>query len=68
MPELLRRAGIGFRERDKAGLRWGTVYELDRCLSSDDHTDGAAIFQFPSGKVVAIAVSTTGAPASVGRT
>ena len=48
IPALLDAAGIGFREHDKG---WARVYELDRCLSSDDHNDGAAIFQFPSGAV-----------------
>ena len=48
MPALLTAAGIGYREHDKA---WAHVYELDRCLSSDDHNDGAAIYQFPNGAV-----------------
>jgi hypothetical protein len=45
---LLDAGGIGCREHDKG---WGRVYELDHCLSSDDHTDGAAIYQFPNGAV-----------------
>jgi hypothetical protein len=48
VPSLLSAASIGYQERDK---KWARVYELDRCLSSDDHNDGAAIFQFPSGAV-----------------
>jgi hypothetical protein len=48
VPALLSAAGTGYCERPKA---WGHVYELDRCLSSDDHTDGAAIMQFPSGAI-----------------
>ena len=45
---LLTAAGITAQEREKGYAR---VYELDRCLTSDDHTDGAAILQFPSGAV-----------------
>jgi hypothetical protein len=45
---LLRASGVDFTERDRT---WGRVYALDRCLSSDDHCDGAAIFQFSSGAV-----------------
>lgn len=48
VPALLSAAGVGYAERDKP---WGRVYSLDRCLSSEDHTDGAAIMQFPSGAV-----------------
>jgi hypothetical protein len=48
VPALLHAAGIGFRERLKD---WGVVYELDQCLNSDDHNDGAAIYQFSSGAV-----------------
>jgi hypothetical protein len=48
VPVLLATAGIGYRERDKG---WGRVYELDHCLSSDDHLDGAAIYQFANGAV-----------------
>jgi len=45
---LLTRAEIGWRENVKAGY---TVLELDRCLTSQDHVDGAALFQFDSGAV-----------------
>jgi hypothetical protein len=48
VPALLAAAGIGYRERQKG---YAAVYELDRCLSSDDHVDGAGIFQFLSGAV-----------------
>jgi hypothetical protein len=48
IPALLTAAGVSYREHDKS---WARVYGLDRCLSSDDHTDGAAILQFPSGAV-----------------
>lgn len=44
--DLLRARGIGWSERAKP---WGTVLELDRCLTSDDHTDAACIIEFPSG-------------------
>lgn len=46
--ELLSRAGIGWREKPKAGY---TILELDRCLTSQDHADGAALLEFPSGAV-----------------
>jgi hypothetical protein len=51
---LLEAADIGFHKRDKTWDRVDghvRVYELDQCLSSDDHSDGAAIYQFPSGAV-----------------
>ncbi|MDP9470224.1 MAG: DUF3987 domain-containing protein [Chloroflexota bacterium] len=38
--------GIAFAEKLKP---WATVFTLDRCLTSPDHADGAAIFAFPSG-------------------
>lgn len=42
----LRECGIAFHEKPKP---WAAVLELDRCLTSTDHADGAAIFAFPSG-------------------
>jgi hypothetical protein len=48
VPALLRATGIGFRERQRD---YACVFELDRCLSSDDHISGATILQFPSGAV-----------------
>jgi hypothetical protein len=48
VPGLLRAAGIGFAEHKRSDL---TAYRLDRCLSSDAHTDGAAVLQFASGAV-----------------
>lgn len=44
--EVLQRNGIGWQERVR---RYGTVYELDRCLTSNDHTDGAALVEMSSG-------------------
>jgi hypothetical protein len=44
--EVLDRNGIGFTETQAT---YGTVYKLDRCLTSTDHTDGAAITELPSG-------------------
>ncbi|MDP9469335.1 MAG: YfjI family protein [Chloroflexota bacterium] len=38
--------GITFTEKSKP---WATVFALDRCLTSPDHADGAAVFAFPSG-------------------
>ena len=47
--ERLTANGIAFKEKSTAYAY--RVYELDRCLTSDDHTDGAAIIVFPSGAV-----------------
>ncbi len=46
--ELLTREAIGYREKPRS---YATVLELDRCLISSDHTDGAAILEFPNGAV-----------------
>lgn len=48
IPDLLGRAGVGYqvKQRDKF-----TIYELDRCLTSNDHDDAACIMAFPSGAV-----------------
>ncbi len=46
--ELLRQAEIGWREKPKPGYR---VLQLNRCLTSRDHTDGAALLEFDSGAV-----------------
>lgn len=48
MPDILTRAGIGYTERQ---ARYSLVYKLDRCLTSNDHRDGACILAFPSGAV-----------------
>lgn len=42
----LQAAGVGFRERAKS---YGTVFELDRCLTSADHDDGAVVIEMASG-------------------
>lgn len=47
-PGLLVAAGVGYEVKERGGV---TVYQLDRCLTSDDHTDGAAILALPSGAV-----------------
>ncbi len=44
--ERLRGRGIGFTEKPKT---WATIFALDRCLTSPDHVDGAAVLVFPSG-------------------
>lgn len=44
--EELTRNNVGFEMVEKSGIR---VYRLDRCLTSADHTDGAAILEFPNG-------------------
>jgi hypothetical protein len=46
--ELLTKAEVGWREKAKPGY---IVLQLDRCLTSTDHADGAALFQFDSGAV-----------------
>jgi hypothetical protein len=43
---VLSTAGIGFTEGDKG---YAKVFKLDRCLTSNDHVDGACILEFPSG-------------------
>ncbi len=45
---LITKAEIGWREKTRPGY---TVLQLERCLTSADHTDGAALFQFDSGAV-----------------
>lgn len=44
--DRLQARGIGFIEK---GPSYATVLDLDRCLTSDDHIDGAAILIFPNG-------------------
>src|SRR5215203_3134859 len=44
--DLLQAADIGFTEMDKG---YATVFKLDRCLTCDDHLDGACLLDFPSG-------------------
>jgi P4 family phage/plasmid primase-like protien len=46
--EILEQAGIGYREKEKPGYR---ILQLDKCLTSTDHADGAALFEFDSGAV-----------------
>ncbi len=43
---VLREAGIGFVEKARG---YGSVFELERCLTSDDHADGAAVIELASG-------------------
>ncbi len=49
IPEILRAHGITWTEKPR---EYGTVYCLDRCLTSNDHTDGAALIQLTSGATV----------------
>lgn len=44
--ELLDRAGIGYEVEQRS---YGTTYALDRCLTSPDHLDGAAITELHNG-------------------
>lgn len=44
--ELLRLNNLEATKKERA---YGTVYALDRCLTSDDHTDGAAFLEFDNG-------------------
>lgn len=46
--EVLRQADIGFREKTYAG---GLALRLDRCLTSAEHIDGAAIIEMASGAI-----------------
>jgi hypothetical protein len=47
--ELLAANGLDARPRSWRG---GTKYLLSRCLTSSDHTDGAALLEMPSGALV----------------
>jgi hypothetical protein len=44
--DVLTAADIAFTEVDKG---YATVFKLDRCLTSDDHADGACVLEFDSG-------------------
>lgn len=44
--DVLAAKGITFREKD---LGYALSLSLDRCLTSDAHSDGAAILEFPNG-------------------
>ncbi len=48
MPLILSNSGISFREKPR---EYGTVFEIDDCLTSSEHQDGACFIQFPSGAV-----------------
>jgi replicative DNA helicase len=47
--DVLQRSGVGYSVKAKP---YGTVYALDRCLTSDAHADGAAVLEFADGKVI----------------
>lgn len=47
--DVLRDNGVGVRKKQRAG---STIYALDRCLTSDDHTDGACIIERPDGMLL----------------
>ncbi len=42
-------SGVGFTEKQRGG---STIFELDRCLTSDDHTDGACVIERPDGMLL----------------
>ncbi len=44
--KILKEQGIDFREKTSP---YGRVLQLDRCLTSTEHDDGACIIEFPSG-------------------
>ncbi|HLH23488.1 MAG TPA: hypothetical protein VK066_13280 [Chloroflexota bacterium] len=46
IPEVLGRKDIGYQPHPTS---YGTVYALDRCLTSADHSDGAAITELANG-------------------
>lgn len=48
VPALLHAASISYREKRRD---YGTIYELDQCLTSNDHNTGASIIKFPNGAV-----------------
>lgn len=47
--DVLSDSGIKYVEKQKGG---STIYKLDRCLTSDDHTDGACIIERPDGMLL----------------
>jgi RecA-family ATPase len=46
LPDILAKQGITYTTKP---ARYGTTYQLDRCLTSSDHLDGAAIVEMRSG-------------------
>lgn len=46
--DVLRAGGVGYEERSHRGL---TVFRLDRCLTSPNHVDGAAIVETAEGRL-----------------
>ena len=48
LDEVLQRSDVGYVVKAKP---YGTVYVLDRCLTSDAHDDGATIIEAPSGRL-----------------
>jgi hypothetical protein len=44
--DRLQAAGISFTEVEKG---YGTIFRLERCLTSEEHVDGACLIEFPSG-------------------
>jgi hypothetical protein len=48
LDQVLQRSGVGYAVKIKP---YGTVYVLDRCLTSDAHEDGATIIEAPSGRL-----------------
>jgi replicative DNA helicase len=48
LDEVLQRRNVGYVVKAKP---YGTVYVLDRCLTSDAHDDGATIIEAPSGRL-----------------
>ena len=48
VPALLHAASIGYREKRRD---YGVIFELDQCLTSNDHDTGASIIKFPNGAV-----------------
>lgn len=47
--DVLRDSGVDFHEKQRAG---SAIYVLDRCLTSQDHTDGACIIERPDGMLL----------------
>jgi hypothetical protein len=46
LPDVLAERGISYTPRT---VSYGTMYQLDHCLTSSDHLDGAAIIEMHSG-------------------
>lgn len=47
--EVLRDSGVGFAEKARGDV---AIFALNRCLTSDDHADGACVIERPDGMLL----------------